>query len=308
MSGSRRHWFPFFAAKLLLSAALLAWLLTRPGMEGFPRLFASAEPQWLLLAFLSGALNITFCAWRWQVCLRGVGIHIPFHRTLRITLAADAAGYFSIGSLGNDATRMLLVARATDRGALPSATSLAMDHASSTPAMLVLLAAALAPLGIWPTLKPGAAPVFLAALVILGAGIVFFRHRWKDLHARAFGFLRDRATWRVMSIAALLSFPVWIAFAGIFYCTARALGHALPPVSFAGICAIADAIASLPISIAGLGVREKAFQTLLERSHGIPAASGVAISLLGFGILLLWAAIGSLCLLARWPTRGKNKA
>lgn len=308
MTGSRRHWLPLFAAKLLLSGALLSWLLTRPGMEDFPGLLASADPRWLLAAFFAGAANIACCAWRWQICLRGVGIRIPFHRTLRITLAADAAGYFSIGSLGNDATRMLLVSRATERGTLPSAASLAMDHASSTPAMIVLLAATLTSLGIWPTLQPGTTPVLLIACAILIAAIAYVRTRWKDLHARILGFLRAGATWRVMAIAALVSFPVWFAFAAIFYCAARALGHELPPVSFAGICAMADAVASLPISIAGLGVREKAFQTLLERSHGIPAAAGVAISLLGFGILLLWAALGALCLLAQWPGRGKNKA
>lgn len=306
MSGTRRHWLPLFAVKLLVSAALLAWLLTRPGMENFPALLASANLLWLLPALVCGALNITLCAWRWHICLRGVGIIIPFRQTLRTTLAADAAGYFSIGSLGNDATRMLLVSRANNRGPLPAAASLAMDHASSTPAMLVLLAAALFPLGIVPTLEPGTGPLLLVLLVGIIAGIALIRLKWKATHARIIEFLRDGATWRIMAKAALLSFPVWIAFAGIFYCAARALGHDFPPFSFAGICAIADAVASLPISIAGLGVREKAFQTLLEMSHGLPAASGVAISLLGFGILLLWAAIGALCLLAEWPGRGKN--
>jgi glycosyltransferase 2 family protein len=306
MSGTRRHWLPLFAAKLLVSVALLAWLLTRPGMENFPSLLASANPLWLVPAFFCGALNISLCAWRWHLCLRGVGIHIPFHQTVRTTLAADAAGYFSIGSLGNDATRMLLVSRGSERGALPAAASLAMDHASSTPAMLVLLAAALLPLGIVPVLKPGTVPLLLLLFVALVAGVLLVRRKWKTMHARIIDFLRAGATWRVMACAALISFPVWIAFAGIFYCAARALGHNLPPLSFAGICAIADALASLPISIAGLGVREKAFLTLLEMSHGVPAASGVAISLLGFGILLLWAAIGALCLLAEWPTRGKN--
>jgi hypothetical protein len=308
MSGSRRHWLPLFAAKLLVSAALLAWLLTRPGMEDFPTLLASANPLWLVPGFFCGALNISLCAWRWHICLRGVGIHIPFQQTLRTTLAGDAAGYFSIGSLGNDATRILLVSRGSERGALPAAASLAMDHASSTPAMLVLLGAALFPLGMVPALKPGAAPLLLLLGAVIVAGILFIRRKWNSMHARIIEFLRAGATWRVMAGAAFISFPVWFAFAGIFYCAARALGHDLPPFSFAGICAIADAIASLPISIAGLGVREKAFQTLLEMSHGVPAASGVAISLLGFGILLLWAAIGALCLLAEWPTRGKNTA
>lgn len=306
MTGSRRHWLPLFAAKLLISAALLAWLLTRPGMEDLSGLISSADPRWLVPAYFCGALNITLCAWRWHICLGGVGIQIPFRQTLRISLAANAAGSFSIGTLGHDATRLLLVARATDRGTLPSAASLAMDHAASAPAMLVLLAAALIPLGIMPSLNPGTAPWLLLFLTIIPASILFIRYKWRAAHAKILGFLQAGATWRVMLLAALVSIPIWLCFAGIFYCAARALGHNLPPISFAGLCAIADGIASLPISIAGLGVREKAFQTLLEMSHGVPAAAGVAISLLGFGILLLWAGIGALCLLAEWPTRGKD--
>ncbi|MFM7182857.1 MAG: lysylphosphatidylglycerol synthase transmembrane domain-containing protein [Verrucomicrobiales bacterium] len=306
MSESKWRWLPLFAVKLLISAALLAWLLIRPGMENFPALVASADLRWLAPAILCGALNVIFCAWRWHVCLRGVAIALPFHQTARISLAANAAGYFSIGTLGNDATRLLLVARATTGGSLPAAASLAMDHAASIPAMLVLLAAALVPLGLAPTLNPGTTPLLLLSFAAIVAAIVIVRLKWKTMHARILAFLRAGATWRVMAIAAALSFPVWFCFAGIFYCAARALGHDLPALSFAGICAIADAVASLPISIAGLGVREKAFQSLLEMSHGVPAAGGVAISLLGFGILLLWAAIGALCLLAQWPTRGKT--
>lgn len=308
MNGSRRRWLPLFAAKLLLSAALLTWLLTRPGMEDFPRLVMSADLRWLWPAFLCGALTVVMSAWRWQLCLRAVGIRIPFRETLRITLAANATGYFSIGTLGNDATRILLVTHANDKGPMPAAASLALDHASSVPAMIVLLAAAIIPLGIWPTLKPQALPVLAVSLVAVIGGMIYVRLRWKALHKRILDFLRAGATWRVLAVAAIVSIPVWITFAGIFYCAARGLGHAPPLLSFAGICAIADGVSSLPISVAGLGVREKAFQTLLEISQGIPAAAAVAISLLGFGILLLWAGIGTLCLLAKWPASVKNSA
>ena len=94
-------------------------------------------------------------------------------------------------------------------------------------------------------------------------------------------------------ISAARSFPLWAAYCGVFYCAARAFAVQVPFLSFAGVTAIADAIASLPISVAGLGVREQAFQSLLLQWHQVPPAASVALSLTGFVILLAWAMIGA---------------
>ena len=104
----------------------------------------------------------------------------------------------------------------------------------------------------------------------------------------------NRATWHGLMIAGCRSVPVWMAYCGIFYCAARAFGVVVPLAGFAQVIAIADGVASLPVTIAGLGVREQAFRIMLEKWYGVPAAAAVATSLTGFSLSLIWVAVGAL--------------
>jgi hypothetical protein len=172
--------------------------------------------------------------------------------------------------------------------------------------MLFLFASAITPLGLLPSLRSEAFPALgISAILFIATGLLI-RWKWTALHDRILGFLGDRATWRGLGLASLISFPVWLSFAGVFYCMARGLGVVVPPIPFAGICAVADAVSSLPISVAGLGVREQAYQTLLEVHYQVPASMAVATSLAGFGVILGWAAIGALCLLAEPAGKVQN--
>ena len=87
---------------------------------------------------------------------------------------------------------------------------------------------------------------------------------------------------------------MWLAYGGIYYCAARAFGVVVPIAGFAGVIAMADGVASLPITIAGLGIREQALQWLLGQWYAVPAASAVALSLTGFTLSIAAAALGAI--------------
>jgi len=76
----------------------------------------------------------------------------------------------------------------------------------------------------------------------------------------------------------------------------RALAAAAPTGGLAAAIVIADMLAVLPITIAGLGVREKAFESLLGRWYDVPPAPAVLGSLAGFAVLAAVAAAGALLL------------
>ena len=129
---------------------------------------------------------------------------------------------------------------------------------------------ALGPHGLMPAIEKHTAwTVAGGALAIMAGGLVL-RWKWGHIHDRILNFLTGRETWRGFVTGVWRSFPLWAAYCGVFYCAARAFGVNLPFLSFAGVSAIADAVASLPISVAGLGVREQAFQSLLSLWHGVP--------------------------------------
>ena len=55
---------------------------------------------------------------------------------------------------------------------------------------------------------------------------------------------------------------------------------------------VVDMAAALPISVSGLGVREKTFETLMAALCGLPEATGVAASLAGWLFNVFWGLIG----------------
>ncbi len=62
---------------------------------------------------------------------------------------------------------------------------------------------------------------------------------------------------------------------------------------------VIDAISGMPISMAGVGVREKLFEVLMKDLAGVPAEIAVAASLAGFACNVLWAGLGALFFLKK---------
>ena len=57
---------------------------------------------------------------------------------------------------------------------------------------------------------------------------------------------------------------------------------------------VIDSISGMPISIGGVGVREKLFEVLMRDLAGVPPSIAVAASLAGFACNVVWAALGAL--------------
>ena len=55
----------------------------------------------------------------------------------------------------------------------------------------------------------------------------------------------------------------------------------------------------MPISVAGVGVREKLFEVLMHDLAGVPPETAVAASLAGFACNVLWAGLGALFFLKK---------
>ncbi|RYD28266.1 MAG: flippase-like domain-containing protein [Verrucomicrobiaceae bacterium] len=291
--------------KAAVTIGLLGWLFTRPeirhGLDGALHLKAG----WLAAGFLSAGLGQVFAAWRWGSALRMVGLRLPWATLFRLTLIGTGAGFLSIGTLGNDAVRVALAARRLSRSRTPLIASIGLDHVAAFPGMLLLGLLALHSLHGSITVESGAGWALLGALVVFfGVGLSLRKFR-PDLHGKMLRFVLDRATRRGLLRTSLISLPMLGFHFGTFLCAARAAGVRTPAADFMAVAGVADAVASLPISVAGLGVREKAFETLLGRWHGVPAADAVALSLAGLGLVMIWGIAGALCLLTE-PVRGQS--
>ena len=92
-----------------------------------------------------------------------------------------------------------------------------------------------------------------------------------------------------------------------FYFAARAFG-AFPGINgmieILSVLPIILTIASLPISLSGVGVREQLFQNVLSGMFGTPEGLAVMISITGFLFVVFWGLVGGCVYLVYRPTGG----
>jgi uncharacterized membrane protein YbhN (UPF0104 family) len=114
-------------------------------------------------------------------------------------------------------------------------------------------------------------------LIELSAAYHLYAHHWRATLA-AFG----------ASLVAHLS-----TFA-TFLCVAYAFRARVAVIDFFAIMPIERTISSLPISFAGVGLREKIFQVMLHGLCGVPEAVAVLIGSMSFLVMLVCCAPGGI--------------
>lgn len=276
-----------------VTIALLAWVLSRDEVREGLRTTHFQKPWLLAGAALCAAAAAFLAAWRWLCCMRACDCALPYATVLRISLAGDAAGLFSVGPLGVDAVRIALGAKQLPEKKAALVTSVALDHLSAMPVMIALGVAILATLGLsHETNRITAITIVAATAVFFGIGLTLRAVR-RELHDRILAYVKERVFSRGAAKAALISVPLVALHFGIFWCAAAALPLEAPQLGLLGAIIVADTIAALPISIGGLGVREKSFELLLHNWYGTAPALAIKASLAGVAVLALWAIAGA---------------
>ncbi|MCS7009687.1 MAG: flippase-like domain-containing protein, partial [Chthoniobacterales bacterium] len=98
--------------------------------------------------------------------------------------------------------------------------------------------------------------------------------------------------WKKTLLAAAYSALMLFCYFNVFYCASRAFGLNLNYPQFLGIMPVIDIYTFMPISVGGIGVREKLFVSLLGDLFQTPQAAAVCVSLAGYLIALSWGLVG----------------
>lgn len=304
----------FHLLRLLCAVGLLWWVVQRLRVEAiisFP--WSAVDLRWLLLAFTLGGLSLLGWAGRWWWFLRVYGVQARFGELLRLTLFADFFNLYFLGPLGADGVRLLHLSRTFPerRGAIVG--SLLLDHVGGLFGGMALY---------WAFSRSGALPAnivsvadkalpLVVVVTVLGLGVIM-EPALQRMIARIPG-LRWLSTWVSPVYAGTFRHP-WL-FAGFavsvlstacafaaFWAAVRSVGAPVGLPQMLGLMPAVDLVASLPVSISGLGVRENLIVEWLGSQPDCGPVRALAASLLGFAAIGVWGLIGGFWMLV-WRRR-----
>ncbi|HEX3556537.1 MAG TPA: lysylphosphatidylglycerol synthase transmembrane domain-containing protein [Thermoanaerobaculia bacterium] len=282
MGGSRSR----FLLRLAVSLALMAWVLARTPFHEVAAAVRGADPRFLLLALVVSPLGTLPSVLRWRLLIRAQGGDAPLAFLVRSFLTGIFFNNFLPSTIGGDTVRALDTAR-TGVGRAKGIAIVFVDRFVGLLALMLFAAAGLASSGRLLTRVPDLYVWVLggAALLALAAALLFFT---PGPLARLLAF---RGKGRTLTRAFGWSLAMQGMVVLSWYLLARALHAPVPFAVFFLIVPLALFVMMLPVSINAIGVRENVWAFFLV-ALGAPAALGVALAWLDYGLVLLQALAG----------------
>lgn len=308
--------------KLALTLGLLWWACRGVEFSNIHHL----QIDWLIAAISMAGISVLCHAFRWWCFLRAQEVPVGVGRALELTLIGNLFNLVSIGGIGGDAARMLLLMRDFRDRKLAIAMSVLGDHLSGLVSLSLLFFAVSG----W-RFDAIAHPSVLGKELIhfswiaFGGGMILLTLLFvltyppinRRLHANGrewkWEFMRQvpdacdvyRRKWRHTLAGIAASCLMMLTHATSFWCASRAIGSTAPAGAVISAMPVVEAISALPVSVSGIGVRENLFKTLLNDLAGVSESDAVKTSLIGFACGALWAIAGGVMLLKQG--RGKLK-
>jgi uncharacterized membrane protein YbhN (UPF0104 family) len=293
------------AIRILISAALLYLALRKVNLSDLvSRVNNRTSLGWIALAIGVSFLQIFVGVLRWREVSAECGAPLAIRQAMRFNVIGAFFNQTLPSSIGGDAVRLWLVARA-GAGWRAATYSIFVDRAVGL-IVLAILIVVLLPWSYHLIVDPeGRSALVLVDSAALAGGIGFIvlgalrwpwlRRWWGMHHLHACAIIANRVMFshfRGPKVAAL-SLMVHTLTVIIAWCTVQSI---TAPISFAQTFLIVPPvmlITILPISIAGWGVRE-ATMGLAFGYVGLTMDDGVGLSLLFGAVSFIVGAIGGL--------------
>jgi len=299
--------------QLIVTIAVLYWVYHDPEKRAqMVQALRHAQYHWVAIGILAYVVVEIAAAFRWHVLLKVQRIHLSLPRLSGLFLIGMFYNQFLPGGTGGDIIKSYFLVKETPdkrAGALLAVVfdrfiglvalvtitgvliSLRFDFLSQTPETRRLLWVLLALLG-------ASILALLSTFVITGFKLFHllpkkFPGREKLIEIAAAYHLYARH-WRATFVAFGASVVAHLATFATFLCAAYALGARVPLVNFFAIMPVERTISALPISFAGIGLREKVLQIMLHGLCGVPEGTAILIGSLSFLIILICCIPGAI--------------
>lgn len=299
--------------QILVTVGILVWIFHKPETrDQMAAALSKADIGWIIIGVVVVGIGEYAILVRWWLFLKVQKIDIGWVRTTYIFLISLLFNLFLFGTAGGDLVRILYLAQENPKYAGPGFLSVLMDRLSAfMPLVIVafaftwwkydwLVATPIAAGSLWVMIifLASLTLLMIASFVVTGFNLLDRMPRWVPCRAKMIEMgdaYHDFArAWKESVWGFFLSAFSMFTYFAAFYCAARAFHYDLPFWDFCALMPTITVIVALPVSVSGLGVREKLFEELLGALFGVPAEIAVLISLVGFLVYLFWSLLGVL--------------
>jgi glycosyltransferase 2 family protein len=307
--------------------ALLLWWIFRDSAKRTQMVEAlrAADYLWLIPGVISLGCAFLLQTERWRRLLRVQGINLGWWRTFRVYLIGAFFNLFLLGATGGDIVKIYYAMRETLSKKSAALLSVVVDRmvgmlglVAITVVLCSLRLELLLSHPLTRALLMGLTFIMVGSLALIAFGFFVERFNLADklpdwlpmrvaileLSAAFSTYARDPGTIALtFGLSLVAHFCIFLSF----YFSARAFGEysgLTGMIQLLAVLPIILTIASLPISLSGVGVREGLFQKVLSVLYGTPESLAVMISITGFLMVVFWGLVGGCVYLVYRPTGG----
>lgn len=293
--------------RICISTGVLFFLFKRVDVNKIIQAISGANKPILTLVLLLIFLIYFIGFLRWKMLLTGLGLNLPQSLILKSFCLGTFSNLFFPSTIGGDFLRSIDLSLRTQKPRRVVA-SVILDRLSGYSALVIVALLALL-LG-YRVITDKAVFFALGVILVLLAGILvilfnnFLFSKSKrllrlfgkmgqvlnNLHYELYNF-RNQKRIIIKNFAYSLSIQLIMPFS--VYLISRALGVRINPIYFFILVPIVSTISALPVSIAGLGLREASSMYFFTRV-GMSAEAALTIALLSFFVIFSFGLMGGI--------------
>jgi glycosyltransferase 2 family protein len=299
--------------QLVVTIAVLYWVYHDPEKRAqMVQALRHAQYHWVAIGILAYVVVEIAAAFRWHVLLKVQGIHLSLPRLSGLFLIGMFYNQFLPGGTGGDIIKSYFLVKETPDKRAGALLAVVFDRFIGLVALVSITGALISLRFDFLSQTPETRRLLWLLLVLLSASILALVSTFVITGFKLFHLLPKRFPgreklieiaaayhlyarhWRATSVAFGASVVAHLATFATFLCAAYALGARVPLVNFFAIMPVERTISALPISFAGIGLREKVLQIMLHGLCGVPEGTAILIGSLSFLIILICCIPGAI--------------
>jgi glycosyltransferase 2 family protein len=307
--------------QLSVTIAVLYWVYHDPNRRAqMVEAIRNAQYRWVAVGILAYVVVEVAAAFRWYVLLKVQKIHLSLPRLSALFFIGMFYNQFLPGGTGGDIIKSYYLLKETPDKKAGALLAVVFDRFIGLVALVAITVTLIGLRYDFLAQTTETRNLLWLLLFLLGTSVLtlistFVISGFNLFHSLPEKFPgRDKLIeisaayhlyahhWRATLVAFGASLVAHLATFATFLCAAYALGAPVPLVNFFAVMPVERTISALPISFAGIGLREKVLQIMLNGLCGVPEAKAILIGSLSFLIILVCCLPGALVYLFYKPS------